>query len=137
MSLANNIFFFLLGNYGQSNRDIYIIYNHEFNNILIINLQTLNNLLASNPYQEFYENNTIILISNYEDYGREINKELKQLIIFCFKVILSELQKNERGGYDYLEKYLYNTKEEYEYYKKNEKKILEFNESFTKYYNNL
>jgi len=118
----NNIFFFLLGSYGQSDRDIYIIYNHEFNNILLINLKTLNNLLINNPYQEFYENNTLILISNYEDYGREINKELKQLIIFCFKVFLGELQKNERG-YNYLEKYLYNTKEEYEYFKNNEQKI--------------
>jgi len=126
-----NIFLFLLSKY-LSNVEIYLLYNHEINNILIINLHILNNLLENNPYQEFYENNTLILISNYEDYGKNIHKKLKKLIIFCFKAFISELQN--QSGYNYLEKYLYNTKEEYEYFNENKEEILEFNESFIKYY---
>lgn len=126
-----NIFLFLLSKY-RSNQEIYLLYNHEINNILIINLQILNNLLENNPYQEFYENNTLILISNYEDYGKNIHKKLKKLIIFCFKAFISELQN--QSGYNYLEKYLYNTKEEYEYFNENREEILEFNKSFIKYY---
>ena len=109
-----------------------IIYNHNINNILVINLKTLNSLLANNSYQEFYENNTLILISNYEDYGKEINNDLKQLIIFCFKSLINQLIPLYK--YKNLEKYSYYTKEEYEYFKKNEQKIIDFNESFTNYY---
>ena len=126
-----NIFFFLL-NLSNPNTEIYIIYNHEINNILVIELKTLNNLLENNPYEEFYKNNTIILISNYEDYGKEIEKELKQLIIFCFKAFINELNNSDENKN--LEKYLYNTKEEYKYFNENKEKILCFNKSFIKFY---
>ena len=128
----NNMFFFLLTRL-WGDHEYYIIYNHKINNILVIDLETLNSLLANNLYKEFHDNNTLILISNYEDYGKKIDIELKLLLIFCFKSLINQLMLSKEIPNNF-QKYLYYTKEEYKYFKENEQKIIDFNESFTNYY---